>query len=237
VGTISTDGGQKKGTVAISTTGVNSGTGGIELQDLPSLARPQDGDRVRQNVLTLISARRLAGQKRTAQEIAAQLNLSIEEAEVAVLSPIGDEIQVATPDLSRLNQNGIKTANPLAIPILGGAVVVVGGAIVLNFYISNHDIIVKATDKAGRELWQKTGDSAQNFADKYLPNIFAKSSKKSKKERSTELPSWAKGQKPNPGESAEEFAKRLLDEKYGPGEWSKGAGTEYNRIKKNIHRK
>jgi filamentous hemagglutinin family protein len=237
VGTISTDGGQKKGTVAISTTGVNSGTGGIELQDLPSLARPQDGDRVRQNVLTLISARRLAGQKRTAQEIAAQLNLSIEEAEVAVLSPIGDEIQVATPDLSRLNQNGIKTANPLAIPILGGAVVVVGGAIVLNFYISNHDIIVKATDKAGRELWQKTGESAQNFADKYLPNIFAKSSKKSKKERSTELPSWAKGQKPNPGESAEEFAKRLLDEKYGPGEWSKGAGTEYNRIKKNIHRK
>jgi hypothetical protein len=154
-----------------------------------------------------MSARLLAGKKMTAQEIADQLDITIEEAQIAVLSPIGDEIQIATPDLSRLNQSGIKTATPLAIPVLVGEVVLIGG-IILHFYVSTQDTIVKARDKAGREIWQKTGESAQDLIDKYLPNFFpAKASKKSKKDRSTEIPSWAKGQKPNPGESAEEFAK------------------------------
>jgi hypothetical protein len=34
------------------------------------------------------------------------------------------------------------------------------------------------------------------------------------------------------GESGADFAERLLDEKYGPGIYPRGPGSEYNKIKK-----
>jgi RHS repeat-associated protein len=46
------------------------------------------------------------------------------------------------------------------------------------------------------------------------------------------LPSWAEGQRPNPGESASQFAKRLCDARYGPGNYPAGPGSEYNLILK-----
>ena len=46
------------------------------------------------------------------------------------------------------------------------------------------------------------------------------------------LPSWAEGQRPNPGESASQFAKRLCDARYGPGNYPTGPGSEYNLILK-----
>jgi hypothetical protein len=46
------------------------------------------------------------------------------------------------------------------------------------------------------------------------------------------VPSWAKGQAPLVGESGKDFATRILDEKYGKGEYEKGPRTEHNRIKK-----
>jgi len=49
---------------------------------------------------------------------------------------------------------------------------------------------------------------------------------------STEMPSWAKGQRPLQGESGSDFAKRLCDEKYGPGQYNTGPGHEFNQIKK-----
>ena len=51
-------------------------------------------------------------------------------------------------------------------------------------------------------------------------------------ERATDAPSWVKGQRPRVGENGNAFAKRLLDEKYGQGNWKKGAGTEFNQIRK-----
>ena len=51
-----------------------------------------------------------------------------------------------------------------------------------------------------------------------------------------DAPSWVKqaGHKPckNPNESGNQFAKRILDEKYGAGNWKTGPGTEHNQIKK-----
>ena len=41
------------------------------------------------------------------------------------------------------------------------------------------------------------------------------------------------GQKPLPGENGNDFAKRLCDEKYGEGNYPTGAGSEYNKIRKN----
>jgi len=59
-----------------------------------------------------------------------------------------------------------------------------------------------------------------------------KPSKKSGKEAATDIPSWAKGRKPQPGQSGKDLAKELLDEKYGKGNYPTGPGSEYNKIKK-----
>jgi hypothetical protein len=174
-GAITTDG-VNKGTVSIgvldTTTPTNGGT--IELQDLPSLNKPKEAEEVRQNVLNLLSARVLAGKKMTAQEIADQLDITIEEAQIAVLSPIGEEIQIAAPDLSRLSQNGVEKAGAvIAVPI--GFTIIIGGGILLYIYINNGDTIVTATDKTGKELWRRTGDAAKDLAHKYFPGIFPSS--------------------------------------------------------------
>jgi RHS repeat-associated protein len=52
------------------------------------------------------------------------------------------------------------------------------------------------------------------------------------KETAKDAPSWAKSFRPKTGECGKNFAKRLLDEKYGPGNYKRGPGTEFNRIQK-----
>ena len=52
------------------------------------------------------------------------------------------------------------------------------------------------------------------------------------KEGAKDVPSWAKGQRPQIGESGKDFAKRLLDAKYGPGNYDKGPTSEFNQIQK-----
>jgi hypothetical protein len=64
-----------------------------------------------------------------------------------------------------------------------------------------------------------------------------KKSKKSKKERATDIPSWAKGSQRLPNETLDKAVKRIMDEQYGKGNWEKGAGTEYSQIKKHLNRK
>ncbi|MGN5955895.1 hypothetical protein ACP6L2_14910 [Sphingobacterium lactis] len=58
-------------------------------------------------------------------------------------------------------------------------------------------------------------------------------SKKTDKEKSTDVPFWARGEKPKSGENGKKFTKRLMDEKYGVGNWKDpGPGSEYSQIKK-----
>ncbi|WP_254510276.1 RHS repeat-associated core domain-containing protein [Anatilimnocola floriformis] len=52
------------------------------------------------------------------------------------------------------------------------------------------------------------------------------------KEASKDCPSWAKGQPPKVGEDGKTFAKRLCEGKYGPGNYAKGAGSEFSKIQK-----
>jgi len=61
-----------------------------------------------------------------------------------------------------------------------------------------------------------------------------KCSKKSQKERATDIPSWAEGLKPEQGESVENFLERIFNDKYGHGNWKKD--SEYSKIKKGIRR-
>ncbi|WP_019553478.1 hypothetical protein [Propionispira raffinosivorans] len=51
-------------------------------------------------------------------------------------------------------------------------------------------------------------------------------------QNSQDVPSWAKGNQPDEGESGKDFAKRLMDEKYGEENYDKGLGSEYNKIRK-----
>ena len=52
------------------------------------------------------------------------------------------------------------------------------------------------------------------------------------KEGSKDVPSWAQGEKPFVGENGDAFAKRVLDQKYGPGQYDVGPNSEFNKIKK-----
>lgn len=51
------------------------------------------------------------------------------------------------------------------------------------------------------------------------------------KEAAKDAPSWARGQRPYVGENGRDFAKRLMDQRYGRGNW-KPTDPEYRRIQK-----
>lgn len=48
----------------------------------------------------------------------------------------------------------------------------------------------------------------------------------------TDIPSWAEGEKPQVGESGKDFAKRVMDEKYGKGQYKTSPNSEFNKLKK-----
>ncbi|WP_405177646.1 hypothetical protein OG225_25660 [Nocardia sp. NBC_01377] len=53
------------------------------------------------------------------------------------------------------------------------------------------------------------------------------------KDKASDAPSWAKGKAPYVGESGKAYARRLMDEHYGPGNWEgTGPNSEFNKIKK-----
>ena len=54
-------------------------------------------------------------------------------------------------------------------------------------------------------------------------------------EGSTDIPSWVKDEgykPPRVGETGKEYARRVLDNKYGPGNWDRGTKSEYSVIPK-----
>lgn len=56
------------------------------------------------------------------------------------------------------------------------------------------------------------------------------------KESASDIPSWAKGSRPQPGETPRQAAERLLGEKYGPGNYPREPKSELNKIKKFFER-
>jgi RHS repeat-associated protein len=61
--------------------------------------------------------------------------------------------------------------------------------------------------------------------------------KRTGKESSSDKPSWANGDMVDPNKSAQQNARDMLNNKYGPGKWGTGAGTEYSKLVKWIIRK
>ena len=79
----------------------------------------------------------------------------------------------------------------------------------------------------------RTGKSTfiKRFMDSLvIPNI----EDSSKKERATDIPSWAHGSRPKKGESGNEYAIRKMNEHYGKGKWTRKGkqGKEYSELRK-----
>ena len=72
----------------------------------------------------------------------------------------------------------------------------------------------------------------------YQPDIPQPScmAKKTGKEKASDYPSWVKQYNRDPDEGCKDFAKSVLDQKYGAGNWNSGPGSEYSKIVKACQR-
>jgi hypothetical protein len=61
---------------------------------------------------------------------------------------------------------------------------------------------------------------------------FKKPKSASGKERASDIPSWAEGERPFIWENGNAFAKRLLDERYGAGKYDRKKLREYSQLRK-----
>lgn len=82
--------------------------------------------------------------------------------------------------------------------------------------------------------------SSDNFYDNYnkMQEIGMKENRKTRPNRDlkkikNDAPKWAKEQIPKKGDiSADAYTRRILNEKYGEGNWKTGGGSEFSKIKK-----
>lgn len=136
--------------------------------ELPSISE-EERKRVLTNRRNFLKARKLAGKRMTAQEIANLLNIPLAVAELAVLMPVGDEIQVPLSDDERLLEGDLLYAQDITVPgdwkcwidpVCIGTVIV-GGVIVGGYEAGK--FVVKVVDKSGRVIAEKTGAAAEAF--------------------------------------------------------------------------
>lgn len=52
------------------------------------------------------------------------------------------------------------------------------------------------------------------------------------KDGAKDIPSWGKGKRPYKGESGKQFAERVCTEQYGEGNYTRGPGSEFSKLKK-----
>lgn len=52
------------------------------------------------------------------------------------------------------------------------------------------------------------------------------------KDGATDVPGWARGYRPYVSENGKQFAKRIMDQKYGKGNYKTGPTSEFNQIRK-----
>jgi hypothetical protein len=81
-------------------------------------------------------------------------------------------------------------------------------------------------------LWLSFFLTGDGTGDGGPPQYRTRKSGMSEKEASSDIPSWAKGERPFVGENGREFAERLLDAKYGLGTYRRGPGSEFSALQK-----
>ena len=119
-----------------------------------------------------------------------------------------------------------------------GVGIVVCGAVTLhNIYIGAKivgAVVDAAKDKNKKEIAEEgTGEAEKKTGDS---NTQERPTKKAKsgtgKEKATDVPSWADGNKPYIDENGKDFAKRLCDEFYGEGNYEPRKNKDFSKIKK-----
>jgi hypothetical protein len=160
----------------------------------------------------------------------------------------------ANSPVSRVDPSGLACQftiilGPQALFISCGAVAVGTAAAALASYFATHPVTVpcvwnchidvrvrgvapaSVSSLAGRDSWwRKTIKQGWNLA---------KESRRSQKERSTDVPSWARGKtRLVDGETPSRGADRIMREQYGPGWRSRpNANKEWSQIQKRLSRR
>lgn len=93
-----------------------------------------------------------------------------------------------------------------------------------SYYIKKTMIVIDSTAKGGGGGGGGGGSGGKN--------PFKSPKSGSGKEKATDVPSWAKGNRPYKNENGNQFAKRLCDERFGKGNYDKGPRSDFNRIRK-----
>jgi RHS repeat-associated protein len=113
----------------------------------------------------------------------------------------------------------------------GAAIVAVPGEQALSAGAKAAGMVMMARGahklKGGNDSNNQINNNRNNSKPEYK-----KTKSGSKKEKATDIPSWAKGERPYVKESGKDFAKRLCDEKFGEGKYNTGPKSEYNQLKK-----
>jgi hypothetical protein len=120
-------------------------------------------------------------------------------------------------------------AFPALLGVLGGLTVGAGGTLALGGAVAIPAAAATAIAVAAAAAAAATAAAAAG-------ETIAMMSRPSGKERGSDIPSWAKGSRPNPGETPNQAAERVLGNKYGSGHYPKGPGSEFNKIKKFFER-
>ena len=116
------------------------------------------------------------------------------------------------------------TVTTEAAPALGGLGVSLGGI----FGSIGATVAADAMHDAQQQEARRDPETGREYK---------KSKSGSHKEKADDPPSWALGERPYVGENGKEFAKRVMDKRYGKDKWykgpkSKGPDSEYNKIRK-----
>lgn len=187
-----------------------------ELLDVPAFSR-EELERVRTNHLNFLKARRLAGKKMTAQEIASLLDIPLEVAELAVLLPVGEDIKVSNSGDDGLLENRVIHTNSSDITVPGDwkcwidpiciATAVVGATIVVVW--EGGKLVVRVVDKAGKVYVEKSGEAAEAIHRHFFPAKTSKNNAEKHKHGSGKNAQHGKKEVP---ESLKKQLKKLKDE-------------------------
>ena len=98
--------------------------------------------------------------------------------------------------------------------------------------VAGSQIAAAAADLSTSNTFKSDNSGSQGGGSEAKPQYKIPKPGASGQQGATDAPSWAKGQRPLVGESGKGYAKRLLDDKYGAGNWSAGPKSEFNQLQK-----
>uniref|UniRef100_UPI00359C951A RHS repeat-associated core domain-containing protein n=1 Tax=Bacteroides caccae TaxID=47678 RepID=UPI00359C951A len=145
---------------------------------------------------------------------------------------VGDVISLFIGGAEVIRGSGEVAAGLLGSPETGGVSLTVstkGVVDVTHGSLMATSGAMKLFSRKGRvnENSSSDRDAAQKTSE------YKKAKSGSGKEKANDVPDWVKGEKPYKNENGKDFAKRLLEKRFGKdAKYKTGPGSDYNKIKK-----